>query len=220
MLVIGVLAIWMGWFIQKVKIQREAVAAIYRAGGSVRYDAEYDVGNGLQRRLLAPRWLTDSLGMDLCSTVYMVSYHKTGADELAGYLAKLSKLDTVDFSESDLSDSGLSHLRGLNLQRLMLCDTKVTDVGIHHLRGMTNLDVLYIDRTSVGDDAMAALASLPRLAHLLASETHVGDAGANSIAKFPSLMDVDLMGTQVGDAGVALLKSLLGLRRLPRGRVR
>ena len=214
MVAIGLLAIWMGSFIQKVKLQREAVAAIYRAGGSVRYDAVYDIGNGPQRRVLAPRWLTDSLGIDFFSTVDMVSYHKTGADELAVYLTNLPKLKTIDFSKSDLSDSGLSHLRGLDPQRLILFETKVTDAGITHIRGMNTLNMLDLDNTSVGDAGMAELATLPRLEFLTVSETNVGDLGVQSIVKLPALVFVNLAGTRVGDAGALMLKSLPGLKRL------
>ena len=192
LVVIGVLAIWMGWFMHKVNVQRGAVAAIQQAGGSVHYDAECDIGNGLQRRVLAPRWLTDSLGIDFCSNVDMASYHTTKADELAGYVAKLPRLHTVDFGLSDLSDAGLSHLRGLDLTRLMLSKTKVTDAGIRHLHGMINLDLLVLDKTSVGDGAMAELTSLPRLSCLLASDTQVGDLGVNSIRKFPAIKVADL----------------------------
>ena len=214
LVVIGVLAIWMGWFIHRVNVQRGAVAVIQRAGGSVHYDAEYDIGNGLQRSVLAPRWLTDSLGIDFCSTVDMVSFHETGADELAGHVAKLPSLHTVDFGLSDLSDAGLSHLRGLDLTRLMLGQTKVTDAGISHLHGISSLDLLDLDKTSVGDSAMAELTSLPRLSFLLASDTEVGDLGVNSIRKFPAIKVLDLEGTQIGDAGAAQLKSLPALMRL------
>ena len=214
LLVICVLAIWMGAFIRNVKLQREAVAAIHRAGGSVHYDAVYDIGNGLQRTVWAPRWLTDSLGIDFCSSVDMVSYNKTGADELATYLTRLTKLHTVNFSESDLSDSGLSHLGGLDLQRLILSSTKATDASIHHFHGMNTLDYLDLDKTSVGDAGMAELATLPRLSFLTVSDTQVGDQGVGSIVKLPALVSLNLAGTQVGDSGALLLKSLPRLRRL------
>ena len=42
-----------------------------------------------------------------------------------------------------MSDSGLEHLKGLtNLQELWLGNTKVTDAGLAHLNGFTNLQVL------------------------------------------------------------------------------
>ncbi|MHC5539248.1 leucine-rich repeat domain-containing protein [Singulisphaera rosea] len=214
MVVIGALAIWMGWFIHKVNVQRESITAIYRAGGSVHYDSDFDIGNGPKRRVLAPRWLVKSLGIDFFSSIDRLSFHKTGADELAGYLAKLPKLKTVDFSKSDLSDSGLARLRGLDLHFLILCETKVTDAGIRHIRNMNNLNTLYLDRTSVGDDAMAGLATLPMLEVLMVSETQVGDLGVRSIAKLPALKVVNLVRSQVGDAGAVMLKSMPGLRPL------
>jgi hypothetical protein len=62
---------------------------------------------------LAHRWLVCLISIDYFAYVSDVRFHKPGADEVAGHLARLPKLTTVDFSQSDLSDSGLGRLRDL-----------------------------------------------------------------------------------------------------------
>jgi len=47
---------------------------------------------------------------------------------------------------------------------LSLCDTKVTDAGLIHLRQMSNLDMLYLDTTYITEEGVADLRhSLPGL---------------------------------------------------------
>ena len=49
----------------------------------------------------------------------------------------------VSFAKSAISDAGLEHLKGLTqLQRLDLRGTKVSDAGLEHLKGLTQLQRL------------------------------------------------------------------------------
>jgi len=58
----------------------------------------------------------------------------------------------VDLSETNVSDAGLEHLKGLtNLDKLVLSNTQVTDAGLKHLQGLTNLITLWLDNTKVTD---------------------------------------------------------------------
>ena len=45
-----------------------------------------------------------------------------------------------------MTDAGLEHLKGLTqLQSLCLGNTKVTDAGLEHLKGLTQLQSLHLD---------------------------------------------------------------------------
>ncbi len=221
MVLVLILGVWMGWVVRRARVQREVVAAIRQAGGEVRYDSDSDIDIEPKRRIWAPRWLVDSLGIDYFSSVDYVSFDKAGADEVAGHLARLPALEYVDFGKSDLSDSGLARLRGLDLCVLTLSETKVTDAGLRHVRSMTTLEHLRLDSTSVGDAGMAEVATLPKLERLDVGDTNVTDLGVGSIVKLPALKLLDLQGTRVGDQGAALLTSKAGLKyiRLERTRV-
>jgi internalin A len=211
MVLVLVLGGWLSWIVHRARVQREAVAAIRQAGGQVGYDSEGDMDVLPKRTIWAPRWLVDSLGIDYFSSVSYISFDKPGADEIAGLLARLPRLDGADFDESDLGDSGLARLQGLDLHYLCLLQTKVTDAGVRHIRSLTNLEDLYLSSTSVGDAGMADLATLPKLLVLHVSETNVTDLGIKSIVKLPALKILDLRGTRMGDDGAALLASKTGL---------
>ena len=45
-----------------------------------------------------------------------------------------------------MTDAGLEHLKGLTQLRVLnLANTKVTDAGLEHLKGLTQLRMLYLD---------------------------------------------------------------------------
>ena len=56
---------WLGWLVRSARIQREAVAAIKNAGGTVKYDWEWSNGSMIPAgKPWAPRWLVDLIGVD------------------------------------------------------------------------------------------------------------------------------------------------------------
>ena len=64
----------------------------------------------------------------------------------------------VFLRDTQITDAGLVHLAGMtNLQDLYLTDTQVTDAGLVHLAGMTNLGILFLDETQVTDAGVAEL---------------------------------------------------------------
>ena len=59
-----------------------------------------------------------------------------------------------------MTDEGLIHLAGLsNLEELRLSRTQVTDVGLSHIHGLKALKRLDLRETSVSDQAIAELRS-------------------------------------------------------------
>jgi Leucine Rich repeat len=226
MVVVLVLGGWLGWVVHRARGQREVVAAIRQAGGAVWYDDFwYDeekvvvsadgkgVSIGPKPKNWTPHWLVDSIGIDYLYSVVGVRFNTSGADEVAGYVARLPRVDFIFFGESDLSDSGLACLRGLNLRTLLLSQTKVTNAGVQQLRSFTNLEELDLSYTSVGDAEMVQVATfLPKLERLSASNTNVTDLSVRSIVRLPALTDLDLSATRVGDKGAALLALKAGLK--------
>ena len=69
-----------------------------------------------------------------------------------------NKLIHVDLRGIKVTDAGLVHLKGLtNLQTLYLYRTKVTDAGLVHLKGLTNLQFLSLYNTKVTDEGVKKL---------------------------------------------------------------
>ena len=81
-----------------------------------------------------------------------------------------------------VTDAGLVHLQGLSqLQDLGLDDTKVTDAGLVHLQGLSQLQVLELDNTKVTDAGLVHLQGLSQLQALAALRhpSHRRRAGAS-----------------------------------------
>ena len=64
----------------------------------------------------------------------------------------------VSIGGANVTEAALEHLKGLtNLKVLWLINTKVTDAGLEHLSGLTNLENLYVIGTKVSDEGVKKL---------------------------------------------------------------
>jgi len=152
MVLVLVLGGGLGGVVHPARVQREAVAAIERAGGQVRYDEKF-LGPSAANAARKPgwkEWLVDHLGIDYFENVKDVHYsssqqssEKKTDDELMAEVGKLSRLETL-------------HLDGI----------WVTDAGLAHLRGLSQLVSLHLDTNSPTDAQMAQVAGLTTLRHL------------------------------------------------------
>jgi hypothetical protein len=144
----------LGWLVRCARIQREAVAAIEKAGGWIKYDWEWSNRNDIpEGKPWAPRWLVDLIGVDFfghVTAVIIVSLPATDAEVAA--VGRLRRLQVLVVSDSAVTDAGLVHLKGLtNLSALILYGAHVTDAGLVHLKGLTNLSELHLGSTHVTD---------------------------------------------------------------------
>jgi hypothetical protein len=90
----------------------------------------------------------------------------------------------VSFGGTQVTDAGLVHLRGLTqLEWLTLHSTQVTDAGLVHVRGLTRLQGLNLSSTQVTDAGLEHLRGLTRLTYLHLSNTQVTDASVNELKK-------------------------------------
>jgi len=121
----------------------------------------------------------------------------------------------VAFGSTHVTDEGLVHLRGLTqLQWLRLERTQVSDAGLVHLRGLTQLKELHLEGTLVSDAGLIHLRGLTQLQELHLDGTQVSDAGLVHLRGLTQLQDLILTGTQVSDAGLVHLRGLTQLQRL------
>jgi hypothetical protein len=111
-----------------------------------------------------------------------------------------------------ITDDGLASLEGKhNLRWLELRKTKITDEGIKHLRG-TDLEELDLSATKVDDAGLANLGEidLPNLKTLaLEGLGKVTDEGISHLSRFKSLEFLSLAGTKVTPTGMRHLKGKL-----------
>ncbi len=143
----------LGWYAERARRQREALSKIIRYGGEVTYDYQLDFlgqprrdkhGNfqhGLQPP--GPRWLRELVGDDYFRApvkVWLeidegVGFEDRDLQALAGALQSLPTLRTLSLRGSPITDAGLAHLHGLTQVREFDCMwTNVTDEGIDALQ--------------------------------------------------------------------------------------
>jgi hypothetical protein len=93
-------------------------------------------------------------------------------DELMQHVASLKALKLLWFSarEARITDQGVSHLAGLvNLQRIYLSGDGITNGALVHFKPLKQLRELYLNNTSVDQEAAAKLkADLPEATNIQA----------------------------------------------------
>jgi hypothetical protein len=160
-LIVIVLGAGLGWIVRQAHIQRDAVAAIRKAGGTVSYDWEWKDGKSIRGgKPWAPRWLVDLIGTDYFGHVTIVDFPgaSTATDATLAHVGPLTRLQWLTVNHASVSDAGLVHLKGLtNLSVLGLDGTQVTDVGLVHLKGLTRLSDLGLNGSQVTDAGMNEL---------------------------------------------------------------
>lgn len=206
-----VLGGWLGLMVHHARVQREAVAAIERAGGTVRYDWQWKndrpVPNG---RPWWPTGLVDLLGVDYFGTVTYVNLYDDGSDDQLVQVGRLGRLESLNLGMSQVTDAGLVHLEGLtHLRVLSLIGTEIGDAGLEHLKGLTRLNVLHIENTRVTDAGLIQIEKLTELRKLGLAGNAVSNAGLAHLKGRVSLRELNLYGTRVTDAGVQQLRETL-----------
>jgi hypothetical protein len=217
-----VIAVVLGWYVRSVRIQRDAVAAIEKAGGLTFYNIPRTPVVSWHE---PSRWRTSVggyIGIDYVghvSHVTIAQITRTGNDaDRQAALARvgdLGQLETLNLPGASVTDGDLARLDGLNrLQRLMLPSTQITDAGLEHLRRLTKLTQLNLKRTRVSDVGLVHLKGLTNLFDISLGNTQVTDAGLVHLKGLSNLSQLDLSGTQVTDAGLVQLKGLKKLLTL------
>ena len=176
MLLIIVFGCWLSWYVRRVQVQRDALAAIIRAGGSVDYDWEWGNYNpdiiDYNGRPRMPKWLASRVGVDYVANVDEVILVPRTArdpnradDETLAHVGRLGRLVLLNLNGTAITDAGLVHLNGLTrLSNLHLDRTQIGDAGLAQLKGMTNLRLLTVAGTRVTDDGVLAIEeALPKL---------------------------------------------------------
>jgi internalin A len=216
MVLVLLLACGLGWIVRRAGVQRDAVAAITTAGGSVVYDWQWKGGRRVPNaKPLGPKWLVDRLGVDFFGSVIQVSLESRGTDLELGHVGRLRQLRILDLRSSDVTDSGLEQLRGLKrLRHLYLDDTEITDAGLHHLEGLTNMEFLSLNRTQIDGSGLVSLKRMTELQTLQLSWTKVGDAGLAHLTGHTRLKSLNISGTDVSDIGLVHLQGLTSLQHL------
>ena len=184
MLLILVLCVVLGYFVERGRRQRLVVKAIKEAGGKVAYDYECVKVKGVYqsgRQPREPKWLLRLAGIDF--------FHE----------AKLVGIVQRDFSEEEMYSTHrpvnplLSKLRDLPGLRLLGLDGGFNDAEIEQLRGLTRLEELQV----IGADLLTeeGIANLSNLTNLksLGLSCPVTDKGLSHLSGLRNLETLSLL---------------------------
>ena len=178
LLLITAAAIWLSFWTNRVRQQREVVEFITRHGGSVAYSYQVIAGSGSgsggtvwkeSKEAIppGPAWLRNLLGIDYLDHVnaaYFDGY--SFADSDLEHLKGLPDLDYLRIVSSNVTDAGLVNLKYLHhLKNLELTSEKVTDAGLVHLQPLTELTELTLG-CSITDACVEHLMPLKNMSKL------------------------------------------------------
>jgi len=186
-----------------VHTQRDVVAEIQGAGGSVSYEWDWRNGQPLRSRSPGPwqKWLASELGPDLFGQVVSVDLHGHGGDNVSSLLqrvARLSRLEFLSLANTGVTDEGLASLRDLTgLKALRLQGTKVRGSGLAHLEHMVELEELMLPNAPISDAEIAHLAGLTKLKRLRFSGRGLTNAGLVHLAAMRQMEDLRLRQTAI-----------------------
>ena len=146
----------------------------------------------------------------------LVNCHCVVGPELAA-VGQLKRLKALDLSyNKNLTDDGLKHLRGLtDLRTLAIRKTPITGSGLADLAPLTGLRELALTESRKFVPANARhLAAFRNLAALDLSDFETSDAGATVVGGLPGLVELKLSHAGMTDAGAARLAGLTKLKSL------
>lgn len=101
-----------------------------------------------------------------------------------------------------------------DLESLFLARTTVTDEGVAQLASCRSLRELSLSETRISADGVGALSRLPALERLYLAGTSIGQGGVRHAASCEELTHLSLQGVQLADDDLALLKRLSRLEWL------
>lgn len=248
MLLILLVALLIGWKVDRAHMQRRLVAAIRAADGEVEYDfqsagAAVPSGPIWLRRLVGDEYFQEVERVVLLSdepkvmaavgqldrlktlVIHYLEYNPGNALSEIGKLKRLNIL--VLFDAQDLRDEMLASLDGLpELGELHILDARLGDTGLVRLGHLPKLEILEISSSGSGsvhitDAGVEAVArSMPSLRELeILEESNVTDAALASVERLSKLTTIRLGGPTITDVGMAHLSDLRNLEILELGKV-
>jgi hypothetical protein len=136
--------------------------------------------------------------------------HALSGDAALSEMKSLKKLRRLLLSgeEIRITDAGLKHLVGLTeLEMLRLSSIGVNDTGLKEIKRLKNLNELDLELTAVTDAGMEELKELKSLKELsLRNCVGITDASFKHIGQMKNLKLLRLGGTRVTPAAIAQLK--------------
>lgn len=207
---------WVAVRMQKAKKQREAVEAIEKLGGAVSYDYQVDQAGQFTDKTepAGPAWLREVLGQDFFANVVAAQVNTDSGMEKLKAFPHIQSLQIV----GAVTDAGMKHVKGLSqLRELLLQGVPITDAGVAHVEDMSELRTLDLAATRITDHGLEHFKGLRQLQLLSIWGNQITDTGLGCLKTLSQLRTLSLYRTQITDAGLEHLKALPQLNTLVLG---
>jgi hypothetical protein len=237
LLFVVVVAVPLGWKMNRVHHQRLVLAEVKKLNGQVLFD--YQVTPPPQYEPPGPRWLKNLVGDDVFTNVHSITIDNPRAtDDTLASIVTLPRLEGVKIVSDGVSDTGLLHfarakdltaleigsrkltdaglatltgLKRLNKLSLVLWEPKNTDAGLSHIAELAHLEMLTIDARNVSSDALARIVKLPKLIVLFIDSPFITDADLELMVTARELVHLHLRDTNITDLGLTHLEKMTSL---------
>jgi hypothetical protein len=184
MIFVLVFAAGLGLVVHRAQVQRDAVAAIERAGGVVVYEWQMSsVGTKLAVDRKAnppwPKWLVKLMGVDYFGHVKIVALGDQATDAVMEHLGRLPRLEGfVLDGRNEVTDAGLSPLRELTeLNEIRLTGSKMTEACLANIQRLPRLKNLELVDIPLTDAALVRLKAMTGLRQLWLTRTQITKSG-------------------------------------------
>ena len=129
------------------------------------------------------------------------------SDKGCAALAEMPQLSLLSLNRTRVAGYGLAALRNNEHFNVYLEGTPASDKGVIAIaQRMSNLQLISLNQTSVGDSAARALAKLPRLNDVRLSYTKLTDAGLGAFSGHPHLEVIYAEGCAITESAVNALR--------------
>jgi internalin A len=129
------------------------------------------------------------------------------SDEGVAALAEMQKLFLLSLKNTRVVGHGVAKLRDNEHLSVYMDETPATDEGVIAIaQGLSNLKVISLNRTTVGDRVAEALSKLPRLNDVRFSHTKLTDEGLSAFSGHPFLDVIYVRGCAVTESTTNMVK--------------
>ena len=209
------IALFLGFWMNRVRRQASAVATARSLGGIVTIEH----GNW--------KWLTNEVADKFFGTVTTVDFATDWGTRSVTNKSRVSDADLVLLKDlpdvkvlelgnnPELTDEGLVHLRGLrHTETLYLYRSSVKGPGLSNLEAMHNLTSLLCNMTPLTNAGMVHIGKLRGLRNLFIDNTRITDEGLQHLRALGTLEDLRLENDDITDKGLEQLVGLTNLKKL------
>lgn len=220
LLVVTVVSVWLAVVSSRARSQKQAIDRVKQLGGFLGFDYKLDANMKWRKdpKLPAPVWLIDLIGEDYVRSVWIVNFDD-GSDPTDDDLEVVERFDTLKqltlMNRKKITDEGLRHVSGLTeLEVLALNGTNVSGEGLSHLRNCRRLKGLPMNNTPLMDIGLSHISHLGNLEWVQLSGTQITDQGLSHLSGLTNLESLELRDTAITDDGLKHLSNLKSLKKL------